>query len=225
MTNSKSKISILVAHDHPIARAGVRTLLSKAPDMLIVGEAENGNEVKKLVEKLQPQILLLDLIMPDLSPTQLERWIRENYPETVTLVLTAHDQDAYLAGMMEAGAKGYMHKDVRAEQLIGAIRRAASGESLFDEAQISRVRRWQSDVEQKWNSLTDREMQILQLLIKGMTNKQIADELTASNRYLQQDRCSHEGKGDIVGQFTIRGFPGLTSQNETLKIKGRVKTF
>ena len=186
MTNSQSKISILIADDHPIARAGIRTLLSQAQDMQIVGEAENGIEVKELVEKLHPKILLLDLIMPDLSPTQLERWVRENYPGTITLVLTAHDRDAYLAGMMEAGAKGYMHKDVRAEQLIGAIRRAASGESLFDEAQISRAQHWQRDVGERWNSLTDRERQILHLLTKGMTNKQIADAIQVSEKTIEQ---------------------------------------
>ncbi len=194
MTNSKSKISILIADDHPMARAGIRTLLSEATDMQIVGEAENGIEVKALVEALHPQILLLDLVMPDLSPTQLEKWVRENYPETITLVLTAHDRDAYLAGMMEAGAKGYMHEDVRAEQLVSAIRRAVSGESLFDEAQISRVRRWQSDVEGKWKSLTDRERQILQLLTKGMTNQQIASVMQVSDKTIEQHLTNLYGK-------------------------------
>ena len=180
MTNSNRKITVLIADDHEITRKGIRDFLEKTPDMQIVGEARNGEEIKHLVAKLHPQILLLDLIMPNLSPPKLEKWVRENHPETITLVLTAHDRDAYLAGMMEAGAAGYLDKKLRAGQLISAIRRAARGEVIFTKEQFERARLWREEVVQKWESLSKRERQVLQLLTEGMENKKIAEVLNVT---------------------------------------------
>ena len=171
---------MLIADDHEMTRKGIRDFLEQAPDMRIVGEARNGDEIKRMVGELRPQILLLDLVMPNLAPAELERWVRKNHPETITLVLTAHDRDAYLAGMMEAGAAGYMDKKLRAGQLISAIRRAARGETLFTKEQFERVRHWREEVTAKWESLSKRERQALQLLTEGRENKEIAETLGIS---------------------------------------------
>src|SRR3989337_475214 len=96
-TKQKRIISVLIADDHPLTLEGVLSILDKVPDIKIVGRAQDGNEIKRLVADLRPQILLLDLKMPHLSPAELEQWVRTNYPKTTTLVLTAHDRDAYLA--------------------------------------------------------------------------------------------------------------------------------
>ena len=106
MSNIQGKITVFIADDHEMTRKGIRNFLDQAPDIQVVGEAEDGDEVKRLVAHLQPRVLLLDLVMPNLSPAELEKWIRTNYPETITLVLTAHDRDAYLSGMIEAGVAG-----------------------------------------------------------------------------------------------------------------------
>jgi len=90
-------ITLVLADDHPVAREGVRGMLARAPDIRIIGEAQDGNEAMGLVASLQPRILLLDLKMPRIPSFEVERWVRENHPETVTLVLTAHDRDVYLA--------------------------------------------------------------------------------------------------------------------------------
>jgi DNA-binding NarL/FixJ family response regulator len=135
-----------------------------------------------MVGKLRPKILLLDLKMPGLSAAELEKWVRENYPETITLVLTAHDRDAHLANMMEAGAAGYMSKGESAAGLIGAIRRAANGEILFDVEQFARARRWRETVSEKWASLTERERQVLKLIAEGMDNKAIASSLNITSK-------------------------------------------
>lgn len=133
MTNSASKrITVLIADDEPIARAGIRTLLAQAEDIEIIGEAQNGYEAKELIPELRPQVLLLDLKMPGPRPYEIEKWVRESYPKIVTLVLTSHDRDSYLAAMMDAGAAGYLSKEESAERLIGAIRRAVGGEILFN---------------------------------------------------------------------------------------------
>lgn len=173
----KNKVSILLADDHLLARKGIRSILEKALDMEIVGEARDGDEIKRLVAKLRPQILLLDLKMPNLSPAKLEEWVRTNYPETVTLVLTAHDRDAYLSNMMDAGAAGYLDKKLRAGQPISSIRRAARGEILFDNEQLERARRWREETRNKWESLSSREREVLQKLTEGDDNSAIASSL------------------------------------------------
>jgi len=170
-------ITVLLADDHPVAREGMSRILTNATDISIVGEAQDGKEVKDLVAKLRPRILLLDLKMPGTSPFEIEKWVRENYPETVTLVLTAHDRDFYLAGMIDAGIAGYLDKSERAEALIAAIRRAAHGEAVFTIEQIERARKWRHEVGEKWEKLTKREREILLLVAQGQSNKTIAKEL------------------------------------------------
>lgn len=179
MTSHKHKkiITILLADDHEVTRKGIRDFLSQVPDMKIIGEVSNGDEIKQKIVKFRPQILLLDLIMPDTSPVEIEKWVRNNYPETITLVLTAHDRDVYLSNMMDAGAAGYLDKKLRAGQLISAIRRAAYGEVLFDKEQIERVKVWRENVTTKWESLSNREREVLNLLTEGYENKVIATSL------------------------------------------------
>lgn len=166
-------ITIVLADDHPLAREGIRAILNKSPDMQIVGEAESGNEVQQLVAQFRPRILLLDLKMPGPHPAEIEKWVRTNYPDTVTLVLTAHDRDSYLSRMIDAGASGLLDKGESGERLVGAIRRAALGEVLFDSSQLSRARQWRQSAGIKWESLTGREREILRLMVKGFDNVSI----------------------------------------------------
>ena len=186
LTNPKKNITILLADDQPIARAGIRTLLEQAQDLEIVGEAQEGGQIKSLVAELKPQVLLLDLVMPNLAPAELERWVRENHPDTVTLVLTAHERDATLSCMLEAGAAGYFSKDETAERLINAIRRAVDGTILFCDEQIVRAQRWRNDAKQKWDRLTQRERQVLQALAEGIDNKAIAKALDLSPKTVEK---------------------------------------
>ncbi len=175
-----TKITLLLADDDPLARAGIRSILSQAEDIEVAGEAQDGYEVQKLVAELRPRILLLDLKMPGPRPAELEKWVRENYPCTDTLVLTSHDRNAYLASMMDSGAAGYLSKGTSADQLINAIRRAAYGETLFDSAQISRADQWRKDVGDKLDQLTPQEKKVLDLLATGLDNKSIAASLDIS---------------------------------------------
>jgi DNA-binding NarL/FixJ family response regulator len=180
------KISVLLVDDHPPIRSGIRTMLAGTRDICIVGEAENEAEACRLLDELRPQIMLLDLVMPGFSPAAFERWARQTYPETITLVLTGHDRDHLLASMMEAGAAGYLHKNIHREGLVDAIRRAAGGEQLFTEAQELRAQRWRREVQEKWNSLSDLEKKILRRLATGATHKQISAQLNINPKTLEK---------------------------------------
>jgi len=170
-------IRVLLADDHPAMRAGLRAILEKAPDIEIVAEAEDGLEAQRLVAELRPDVLLLDLVMPGPRPCEIEKWVRIHYPETATLVLTAHDRDGYLAEMIEAGAVGFLTKNEDGERLVEAIRRAARGEVLITGGQLARAGRWQEEVGQKRESLTARERVVLRLLAQGKTDREIAKAL------------------------------------------------
>jgi len=180
LVKSQKIITILIADDHPAWIEGVRAIIQQAPDMHVIGEAEDGDQIKQKVAELQPDVLLLDLVMPNHKPAEFEKWVREQYPEIVTLVLTAHDRDAYLAGMMEAGVAGYFDKKMRANDMLAAIRRAVRGEVLIDDEQWKRIKHWKKEVADKWESLSSRERETLQLLTEGKDNHAIANTLDIS---------------------------------------------
>ena len=170
----QKSITILIADDHPAWIEGLRSIIQNAPDMQVVGEVQQAEQIRQRIAELQPDVLLLDLDMPNHQPAEIEKWVRENYPGIVTLVLTAHDRDAYLAGMMEAGAAGYLDKKLRGNDLLAAIRRAALGAVLFDDAQRERAQRWRQKVSRKWDRLSPREREVLQLLTEGGDNQRIS---------------------------------------------------
>ncbi len=161
-------VHVVLADDHPPTRRGVRAALEEAPDIEVAGEAKDGVEAKELVAELRPDVLLLDLVMLGPRPVDIERWVRDNYPETETLILTAHDRDAFLAEMEEAGAAGFLTKDEDTPALVQAIRRAARGETLYTQEQLDRARRWRQEVGARWESLTRREREVLRLVVEGL---------------------------------------------------------
>ncbi len=175
-----NKITIVIADDEELVRAGIREILLQADDFEIIGEAKDGFEVRDLIPKLQPKILLLDYRMPGPRAFEQEKWVRENHPETLVLVLTAHDRDAYITKAIESRMAGFLLKNENAEQLILAIRRAAEGTVYFSDEQIERARQWKQTVETKWEALSQREREVLQHLAAGEDNKSIAAALSIS---------------------------------------------
>lgn len=212
---NEKNISVLIVDDHPATRAGIRSMIEKTTDMYVTGEAQDGDEARRLLAELHPKVTLLDLVMPGFSPSAFEKWARENYPETITLVLTSHDRDAYLASMMEAGAAGYLDKSIREEGLIDAIRRATSGQTLFDDHQKLRAQRWYEDIQKKWNSLSKREREILRLLGMCATNKFISKELRIApktvekhlERIYQKLAVTSRSEAVLWGNEHVRDFP------------------
>ncbi len=178
-------IRVLVADDHTLAREGIRTLLQTARDIEVVGEARDGAEAQRMVAALRPDILLLDLVMPGPAPFEIERWVRESYPETTVLILTGHDRDHFLAQAVEEGVAGYLTKDVVQTDLVAAIRRAAGGEVLITSEQFTRARRWSREVSERWEGLTEREREVLGILVQGKRNAEIAEALSITVRTVE----------------------------------------
>jgi DNA-binding NarL/FixJ family response regulator len=151
-------------------------------DIELVGEAKDGIEAQRMVSELRPDILLLDLVMPGPRPSEIDAWVREHHPKTITLVLTSHDRDAYLAEMVDTGTVGFLTKDKAPSGLVDAIRCAARGSVLFDQEQLLRARRWREEVGARLERLTQRERQVYRLLLDGLDNKAIADTLRVTTK-------------------------------------------
>jgi DNA-binding NarL/FixJ family response regulator len=144
---------------------------------------------------------MLNLVMPGPKPVDIERWVPHNCPETTTLILTAHDRDAFLAEMEEAGAAGFLTKDEDAPALVEALRRAAQGEALYTEEQLERARRRREDVGRRWDSLTERERGVLRLLTEGLSNAAIAEALCIAEKTVEYHVTNILGKLGVASRL------------------------
>ena len=171
-------IRIVIADDHPVFRAGLQGLLSGQADFQVVGEASNGREAVNLVRLTSPDVLLVDLQMPELDGVHAIREIRSLAPKTRMLVLTTYDSDGDILRAVEAGATGYLLKDTPREELFKAIRATARGETVLAPTVASKlVGRARAPVDR---SLSAREIEVLRLVARGTSNKIIGKELRIS---------------------------------------------
>ena len=180
-----NKIRILIADDHEITRGGIRAMLTSEDDIQVVGEACNGQEILEMVAKLLPDVLLLDLVMPGMRPFEIAEWACENHSQVVTLLVTAHHRQRFLAKAVAAGAKGYLTKDQDARAFLDTIRRAAAGESALTGEQIYLAKRWQQMVGERWDSLSQKERNVLRRVAAGDDNQKIAADLCISMKTVE----------------------------------------
>jgi two-component system, NarL family, response regulator LiaR len=172
-------IRLLLVDDHVVVRQGLRMVLELEPDLDIIGEANNGQEALSLVKKLNPQVVLMDLLMPVMDGVSAIRAIKKEYPDIEVVALTSVLEDRLVIDAVEAGAAGYLLKESGPEELIEAIRAAAKGEvRLHPKAQKRLIKEVRTP--EMRESLTERETETLRLIARGMSNKEIAEHLGVS---------------------------------------------
>lgn len=178
---------VIIADDHPLVREGTRNLLARHDDIDVVGEAADGDTAVRLVLEQRPDIAILDLGMPGTNGIEATRRIKASCPEVAVLVLTVHDEDAYVTAAIEAGAAGYLLKDAHGDEVVGAVRAIAGGESVLHPAVTRRVlaRLRGGPDGRDPASLTEREFDVLRLAASGGSNQAIASELGLSARTVQ----------------------------------------
>jgi DNA-binding NarL/FixJ family response regulator len=198
------KIKIIIADDHHLVREGLRSILEHDPDFQIIGEASNGREVVALTKKICPDIILMDVSMPQLNGLEATRQIQRDCPEIKILALSVSEDEEIIRQMLAAGAMGYLTKYANSKELSKAIHTVYNGEMALSPA-ITRLvvedyLRW-ADIEQnKPDKLTPREREVLQLIAEGHRNREIADILKISIKTVQAHRSNLMQKLDLHSQ-------------------------
>ncbi len=193
-----SKLRILLVDDHTILRVGLRAYLRYHDDMEVVGEARNGVEAAELARELRPDVVLMDIAMPDMNGIQATSAILQEQPATRVLILTQHENPQYVLQLLQAGAAGYVLKDVLGTELLTAIRTVARGETFLSPAvgQIlaQEIANTGKDKSAPHDALTPREREVLKLVAAGRTNAQVAAALSISENTVAWHRANLMGK-------------------------------
>ena len=190
-------IRILIADDHDIVRRGIRTLIASEDGMVVVGEASDGLEAVELAQSLQPNVILMDMVMPRMTGLEAIQALQTAYPEARILVLTSFAEDEQIFPAIKAGALGYLLKDSSPDQLLQAIYDVHRGEPSLDPTVALKVMRElsrPSDLPPAEEPLTEREVEVLKLVAQGMTNQEIAQSLVISDRTVANHVSSILGK-------------------------------
>jgi DNA-binding NarL/FixJ family response regulator len=193
-------IRVVVADDHKVVRAGIRELLADEPDIEVVGEARNGHEAVELALAQRPDVVVMDINMPELSGVDATRRIRAADPAVRVLVLTAYQDDPYLYGLLDAGASGYILKTAEGGDIVRAVRATAAGQSTIDPAVASRLIARLTQPAGPSDGLTERELEVLRLAARGQTNKQIGVALGISDRTVQNHLANIYGKLGVASR-------------------------
>lgn len=172
-------ITVVLADDHPIVRSGIKAALEAEADIEVIGEASDGYEAQHFTEQLNPNILLLDLNMPGPKATDTISFVRENIATTKVIMLTAHDEDAYIRAVMRAGVSGYLLKDEAVDTVVKAVRAVNKGAAWYSQEIANKFIQWQfgHEPEVEDAGLTPREKDLLALIAKGWDNTKIAEDL------------------------------------------------
>ena len=179
-------IRVLLADDHAIVREGVRHIIEREADLEVVGEASDGHEAVALTEQLEPDVVLMDLTMPELGGLEATAILQDRFPDVRVLVLTMHESHDYFFQVLKAGASGYLLKGASGAELLAALRAVNRGDVYIQPPVAKRLvadylRRIDSGEEKaQYDGLTERERQILRLIAEGSTSQQIADALVLS---------------------------------------------
>jgi DNA-binding NarL/FixJ family response regulator len=203
-----SKLRVFVADDHAVLRDGLKALVSAQPDMEIVGEAENGQATYEKAKELMPDVVLMDISMPELNGVQATELLIRDCPRTKILVLTAYKDRGYLDRLLKVGASGFILKLSAAEELIGAIRLVAEGKTYLDPQMVDRIaegyvrsKTLKGEVRQR--ELTSREEEVLQLIARGYSNKEISTQLKIAVKTVESHKANLMQKLELRSRTEI----------------------
>jgi len=180
------KISVLLVDDHALVRRGFRRMLEDEEDIVVKGEASDGEEAVHLAHQLQPKVIVMDCALPGISGLVATRKILEHNPKAAVLMLSMHSEDTWVRQALDSGARGYMLKNAVDLELVTAIRRVAAGEEVLD-PQIARRATLRGE---RVTGLTVRELEVLQLIVGGLSNKEIAAQLNLSSNTVAVHRAN-----------------------------------
>ncbi|HEY4689841.1 MAG TPA: response regulator transcription factor [Anaerolineae bacterium] len=200
----QDKVSVLIVDDHPLFRQGLREVLNAEPDLVVIGEASDGEEALRLARELMPRVVLIDVNIPTMNGLQVARRLRQEVPGARAVILTGYDDDEQVFHAVRAGAYGYFPKDVQPQKLIEAVREVNGGryminDLIMDDAQLAPWLYKQTERfgivegepgDEAFVPLSPREMEILQYITRGLSNKEIAHQLGISHQTVKNHMTS-----------------------------------
>jgi len=202
-------VRVLLADDHKLIRAGLVLVVQQQPDLSVIGEADDGRQAVQLVESLKPDVVVMDIGMPNLNGIEAARQITASRPDTAVVILSMHADEGYVLRALKAGARAYLLKDSATTDLVQAIRAVVEGKSFFSPA-VSKVllqdymRKLQrSGAEDSYDLLSPREREVLQLVAEGKSNKEVANLLNLSTYTVETHRAK------IMQKLNLKGVPEL----------------
>ena len=197
MERERDRIKILLADGHHLVRQGIRQILEQEVDFEVIAEADNGLEAVRLAHELKPDIVIMEARMPKLDSVEITKRIKAEHPEGTVLILTASEEEEYVVGLVAAGASGYLLKSAYGDELVQAIRSVRAGGFVCEPALARRLAKRTARLPIVVNSaehLTHRELDVLKLAAKGLSNQRIADQLGIGSRTVRQHLMNIYGK-------------------------------
>ena len=208
----KKKYQIVIAEDHTILREGLCALLRADPDLEVIGEAEDGRKAIRCVEKLSPDLVLMDLSMPRMDGLTAIREIKKQYPGIRIIALTVHKTEEYVMQTLQAGVDGYILKDASSSELLMAIRKVLEGNHYLSAAISGKViegyleGKKKLKIKSSWDTLTEREKEILKLIAEGYKNREISEYLNISVKTTEKHRSNMMGKLGIHNTAALTAY-------------------
>ncbi|NMM24349.1 MAG: response regulator transcription factor [Phycicoccus sp.] len=175
-------IRVLVVDDHALLRDGTRRILEAHPDLQVVGEAESGEVALALVNQLHPDVVLMDISLPQMNGIEVARRLTQDHPDVRVLMVSAYDEDVYIRGALEAGAAGYLSKTAPGDELVQAVRAVAGGTNVLQSGLMARLFKPQGQPAQGGADLSERELLVLSLLAQGLHNRELAERMNVGTR-------------------------------------------